>query len=287
MDKPIIYISQYLLDLRETQKVAESICSALDDLRVLYDTLKFDTKNYWCRDYMPIMISNDGTYATYEYRPDYLVNYKTYNNKKYIVNQDEVCKGLHLFTPTNMNIIFDGGNYVRCGNKVIMTDKIFSENPQWTALELLQHLKDSLCAEEIILLPWDMKDFCGHSDGMVAPLDDNRILLNGCWKNKAKAFHNRLLKILEAKFDVVQLDLDCKEDKDSWCYLNFLRVSNGILLPCLSENIDSESDIAALNTFEKLFPDLKIIPIYAKPLIKEGGALHCVTWEYIAKKKEI
>ncbi len=229
------------------------------------------------------MIFSDGTYSKFRYNPDYLVEYKTY--QKTITNQDEVCKGLHLFTPTNMNIIFDGGNYVRCGNKVIMTDKIFSENPQWTALELLQHLKDSLCAEEIILLPWDMKDFCGHSDGMVAPLDDDRILLNGCWKNKSKAFHNRLLKILEAKFDVVQLDLDCKEDKDSWCYLNFLRVSNGILLPCLSENIDSESDIAALNTFEKLFPDLKIIPIYAKPLIKEGGALHCVTWEYIAKRR--
>jgi len=284
MEDIIIYTSERLRTTPKTASVAESISAALSELNVEHRELS-NNQNYWCRDYMPVMIFSDGTYSKFRYNPDYLVEYKTY--QKTITNQDEVCKGLHLFTPTNMNIIFDGGNYVRCGNKVIMTDKIFSENPQWTALELLQHLKDSLCAEEIILLPWDMKDFCGHSDGMVAPLDDNRILLNGCWKNKAKAFHNRLLKILEAKFDVVQLDLDCKEDKDSWCYLNFLRVSNGILLPCLSENIDSESDIAALNTFEKLFPDLKIIPIYAKPLIKEGGALHCVTWEYIAKKKEI
>ena len=52
------------------------------------------------------------------------------------------------------------------------------------------------------------------------------------------------------------------------------------------ENYDSKDDIAALNYFERLFPNLKIIPIYAKPLIKGqdgGGALHCVTWEYIEK----
>lgn len=274
----IICTSERLRTTAKTACVAEAIFAALDSLHVKHLELK-NTNNYWCRDYMPIMISDDGTYSKFKYYPDYLVEYKTY--QKTITNQDEACEGLHLFTPTNMNIIFDGGNYVRCGNKVIMTDKIFSENPQWSNIELLQHLKDSLCAEEIILLPWDMKEFCGHSDGMVAPLDEGRILLNGCWKNSDKAFHKRLLKILEAKFDVVLLDLDCKEDKDSWCYLNFLRVGNGILLPCLSENKDSENDIAALKTFEKLFPDLEIIPIYAKPLIKEGGALHCVTWEYI------
>lgn len=104
------------------------------------------------------MISNDGTYATYEYRPDYLVNYKTYNNKKYIVNQDIACKGINISEPKNMNIVLDGGNYVRCGSKVIMTDKIFSENPTWSANKLLKHLSDSLNAE-IILLPWDMREF--------------------------------------------------------------------------------------------------------------------------------
>ena len=52
---------------------------------------------------------------------------------------------------------------------------------------------------------------------------------------------------------------------------------------------DSKDDIAALNHFEELFPGMEVIPIYAKPLVKGkkigGGALHCVTWEYIEKKE--
>ncbi len=286
MYKPIIYIAQYLLDSPKTKKVAESICLALNELGVVYETLKFDTENYWCRDYMPLMISNDGTYATYKYHPDYLVNYKIYNNKKHLVNQDIACKGINISEPTNMDIVLDGGNYVRCGNKVIMTDKIFSENPTWSANKLVKHLSDSLNAE-IILLPWDMREFCGHSDGIVAPLDDERILLNSCGWGKNKRYYERLLKILKGHFkdNVIELYYDCEEDKYSWCYINFLRVPNGILLPCLSVNHDCENDKVALKKFKELFPNLKVMPIYAEPLIKEGGALHCVTWEYMEKTK--
>ena len=59
------------------------------------------------------------------------------------------------------------------------------------------------------------------------------------------------------------------------------------LISKLSENYDTKDDIAALKYFEQLFPKLEIIPIYARPLIKGkngGGALHCVTWEYIERK---
>ncbi|OYP70656.1 hypothetical protein CIK92_09230 [Prevotella sp. P4-67] len=281
MGTPVIYTSERLRINPKTAHIANSIHTALKEkLHIEHRELK-NTNNYWCRDYMPVMVFPDGTYSKFEYKPDYLVEYKTY--QKTITNQDEACKELSLFTPTNMGIIFDGGNYVRCGNKVIMTDKIFSENPQWPVHELLQRLRDALCAD-IVLLPWDMKDFCGHSDGMVAPLEDGRILLNSCWRDKSKSFHRRLLKILEAHFDIVELDYGCKELNDSWCYLNFLKVPNGLLLPCLSENFDCDSDIAAKELFEKLFPGNTIIQIFAQPLIKEGGALHCVTWEYIEKK---
>ena len=75
----------------------------------------------------------------------------------------------------------------------------------------------------------------------------------------------------------------CKDNKDSWCYLNYLQLPNAILLPCLSEKIDCENDVAAIETFSNLFPNLKIVPIYSKPLINKGGAIHCVTWEYIEK----
>lgn len=288
MDKTIIYTSQLLGTRKKTQSVAIAIDNALKKLHVQHEELSF-TKDIWCRDYMPVMVFDDGIYAKYVYRPDYLLNDP--KDKQYITNQEDACRELNLFTPSNMNIIFDGGNYVRCGNKVIMTDKIFSENPKWPAKFLLQHLTDTLCAE-IILLPWDMEEDCGHSDGMVAPLDDERILLNGCWDNKrGMKFHKRLMKILEPHFKKVEvLPCDITEDKDAWCYINFLKVADGILLPCLSKDFKCPTDRAALTNFKRLFPNMdedKIIQIYAEPLIRGkktgGGALHCVTWEYIEK----
>ena len=280
MKKPIIYTSEYLRMTKNTAGVAEAIHNALESLQVKHRELKF-TKDYWCRDYMPVMISEDGTYSKYQYSPDYLVENERY--QQYLTNQDDVCRELNIFTPTNMNIVFDGGNYVRCDNKVLMTDKIFMENPQCKLTYLLNHLERSLCAE-IVLLPWDMQDECGHADGMVTYMGDGRVLLNSCWKKKSKDFYKRLVKILGAHFEVVELDYNCKEDKDSWCYLNYLRLPNAILLPCMSKNIDCDTDLAAIETFGKLFPGLKIIPIYAMPLISKGGALHCVTWEYIEQK---
>ena len=277
MHKIVIYTSSHLRTTPETACVANAISDALAMLGVEHREL-CNTNDYWCRDYMPILLSNDGIYAKYMYNPDYLKDYKT--KRKYITEQEDACRELNICTPTNLGIVFDGGNYVRCGDKVIMTDKIFMENPEWKPLALLSHLTEKFCAE-IILLPWDMYDFCGHADGMVASLGGNKILLNNCWKNKDKEFHKRLTKILEPHFDIVEPVYNCKEDKYSWCYLNYLQLPNAILLPVLSKNADCDNDIAAIETFSRLFPLLKIIPIYSRPLIKDGGALHCVTWEFV------
>ena len=282
MNNPIIYTSKRLRTEANTACVAKAIFSALDKLHVEHRELN-NTQDYWCRDYMPVMISDDGIYVKYKYEPDYLIEDESLHD--YITHQQDACSELNLFVPNDMNIIFDGGNYVRCGNKVIMTDKIFSENPQWSNREIIQHLEQILRAE-IILLPWDMEDPFGHADGMVADLGDGQILLNGCWKKQDEPFHRRLRKILDAHFNVEELPA-WDGDKDSWCYLNYLQVPGGILLPCLSENNDSKDDKAALIYFERLFPSLEVIPIYAKPLVKGkdgGGALHCVTWEYILAK---
>lgn len=286
MSKPIIYTSEWLSKTTKTKKIANAIFSALDKLQIKHEELK-STKDIWCRDYMPVRISDNGTYANYTYKPDYLDDYKT--NQKYITEQKKACEGLNLFAPNDMDIVFDGGNYVRCDDKVIMTDKIFSENPLWKPLDLLQHLSDVLQAE-IILLPWDMGDPYGHADGIVAYLGDNKVLLNGCWKNSDPQFHKRLLKILKGHFEVVELPA-WDEEENSWCYINYLQVPGGILLPCLSENADCETDRAAKETFETLFPYLDVIPIYAMPLINnggknDGGALHCVTWELYEKQAD-
>ena len=79
MTAPIIYTSELLRTEQKTTCVAKAIFAALDKLHVEHRELK-NTQDYWCRDYMPVMVYDDGTYAIYEYNPDYLVENKKWCN---------------------------------------------------------------------------------------------------------------------------------------------------------------------------------------------------------------
>ena len=281
--KPIICTSPYLRTTSYCNGVAKDLFAALDRLGIQHMELS-NTMDIWCRDYMPVLLFDDGYYATYQYQPDYLWNKKC--NRKYITNQTNASKGLEINTSLSMGLVFDGGNYVRHNDKrkstVFMTDKILMENSFCPSHELIVKLHLSLAAD-IVLLPWDMDEPYGHADGMVAPLPDGRLLLNNyCQtaKGKKKDYYKRLLKMLDGHFPFVELSYDCKLEEDSWCYLNFLKVPGAVLLPCLSRGARCDNDQAAIEKFQELFPDDEIIPIYAKSLINRGGGLHCVTWEY-------
>ena len=281
--KPIICTSPYLRTTSYCNGVAKDLFAALDRLGIQHMELS-NTMDIWCRDYMPVLLFDDGYYATYQYQPDYLWDKKC--NRKYITNQTNASKGLEINTSLSMGLVFDGGNYVRHNDKrkstVFMTDKILMENSFCPSHELIVKLHLSLAAD-IVLLPWDMDEPYGHADGMVAPLPDGRLLLNNyCQTAKGKKidYYKRLLKMLDGHFPFVELSYDCKLEEDSWCYLNFLKVPGAVLLPCLSRGAKCDNDQAAIEKFQELFPDDEIIPIYAKPLIKRGGGLHCVTWEY-------
>lgn len=304
MKSPILYIAEPLCEI-----VADSLYKAIADVnatgkQIMCEKLKNVSgcdPYYWCRDYMPVLVSEEGTYARFKFNPDYLRNSKTYC--KCIIPQEEVCKGLNINGSLDLGITFDGGNYVRCGNKVVMTDKIFTENPEENAAKLLKKLEETLQAE-IVLLPWDMEEFCGHSDGMVTYLGNDKVLLNGCWEKKAKSFHERLLTILKGSFgadNVEVLRLEGLESRHTWCYLNYLQFGDVIFLPRLHAETKAERaaakadkadafslseeahkcDTVALDVFEKLFDGYKIKQVYAWPLVRRGGALHCVTWELV------
>ena len=60
--KIVIYTSSHLRTTPETVCIANAISKALGDLGIEHRELN-NTNDYWCRDYMPIQLSNDGIYA--------------------------------------------------------------------------------------------------------------------------------------------------------------------------------------------------------------------------------
>ena len=67
-------------------------------------------KHVWVRDYMPIQLSKD-KFLNYLYYPDYLKD-----EQDYIPDFPSIVKDMHLDCVVS-NIVLDGGNVVKCGNK--------------------------------------------------------------------------------------------------------------------------------------------------------------------------
>ena len=273
-----IFISEWLE--KSYKPVYEQLIEVLAELNIKPETLPY-SNDVWCRDYMPVHIGG-GKYVGFHFRPDYLVSYPSYHNK--ITDQEMATEDLNINFSDKVDLVLDGGNFVCCGDMVIMTDKIFSDNPNWRPFALLDRLEEAFQAK-VILLPWDMEEEYGHADGMVAWLGEGRVLFNNYRQLEEKVedrrFTNCVKRILDQHFDVAELKYGRKPSPDSWCYLNYLETEDAILLPAMYKNHDSEDDRAAFLLFQRIFKGKKDIKqVFARPLINKGGALHCATWDY-------
>lgn len=109
---------------KDYSDIYKGLARILNKHNVAYDIIP-NTKDVWCRDYMPLQLDKE-RYLCYEYKPDYLM--KNANNRKYITDSLNVCRDMQL-NIKETPLIIDGGNVVKVGNKAIMTEKVFVENP--------------------------------------------------------------------------------------------------------------------------------------------------------------
>jgi len=117
-----IWFSELLKESGKYSEFCRNLTAILDKHRVLYDFLP-ETNDIWCRDYMPIEVSED-KFIEYRYDPDYLLDWPGRKVKTY---PDLVCQAIGLKT-VKSDLILDGGNVIKGKNKVILTDKIIPEN---------------------------------------------------------------------------------------------------------------------------------------------------------------
>ena len=66
----------------------------------------------------------------------------------------------------------------------------------------------------------------------------------------------------------------------NWAYINFLQVGKNIIMPIF----DIDEDKIAEKYIKDAFPDCSIYPIEMKDIVKEGGALHCISWNVYLPK---
>ena len=234
-----------------------------------------ETKDIWCRDFMPIQIEKE-RFVFYKYTPDYLIDIY---GQSVQTNPDDVFQSeanhLQQLLPksTSIDLVLDGGNVVKCGDTVVMTEKVFEENQDKPRHEVEKVLRDAFQCD-ILFLPREKCDMYGHSDGIVHYVGDGKILLTN-YDDFSTKFYNLFYEILEKRFEIIPLKFDVeKHDKYSWCYINYLQVGKLILVPQLG----IEEDYQALEQIAKANPSCEVVGISSLEAVRKGGALNCISW---------
>lgn len=266
-----VYMSEILK--KKYPDTCNRLISILEKHKVKYSFLKA-TKDIWCRDYMPVQTPS-GKLIQFTYNPSYLRDNKEWENSRSDVK--EVCR-LNNIEALFSDINLDGGNVLICDGRAIISDRVFSENPDRDKDEIVKEL-GQLLECEIIIIPAENDDMTGHADGMVRFVNRNIILGNNL-EAEYKYWRERMQKVIE-KYKLKYINLPFFLPKDSkhplsavGIYVNYLEVNNLIVLPVFGRDEDKQ----AIDIIQKTFPNKVIETIDYNAVALEGGLLNCTTW---------
>lgn len=265
----MIYLSHLLKSTDKYISAVDRLFTALSANGISHKLLD-NTKDIWLRDFMPVK-TKSGKYISFRYKPSYLDNYDELRTDF----RNEVAPNLALENLVFSDINFDGGNVVFSPSKekVIISDRVYSENPSWHKTELTAKLAKLLEAN-VIIIPSLKSDMTGHADGMVRFVDENTVVANaplspfGFETKVKKALQNHGIEVLDFPY------FDSNSDSAIGCYLNFLETEQAILLPVFSVDTDNKAVQTAKHIFHKA-----IVPVNINEIAADGGLLNCISWE--------
>lgn len=267
----IVYLSELLKE--RYPKTCDKLIQILEKHNVKYSFLK-GTKDIWCRDYMPVQ-TESGKLIQFKYNPSYLKGNKDWEESRSDV--EEVCRVNNIHAQSS-DINLDGGNVLICEGRAIISDRVFSENPEKSKQEIIDELGKLLECEIIIIKALNSKDedFTGHADGMVRFVNKNTILGNSL-ADDYKYIQDDRRKIIE-KYNLKYIDVPffTTDNRNSaiGIYVNYLEVNDLIVVPVFGRDEDKQ----AVDVIQKAFPDKVIETINYNEVAIEGGLLNCTTW---------
>ena len=234
-----------------------------------------ETKDIWCRDFMPIQIAED-RFVSYKYTPNYLqdkTGLRLQTNPEAVLQAQQNRLQSVLQNAITIDLVLDGGNVVKCGNTIVMTEKVFAENRDKSPIEVDRILKDAFQCD-VLYLPWDHHETFGHSDGIIHFAGDGKVLITN-YGDISPRYYSRFRVALEKHFEVIPLYYKTKKiHARSWAYINFLQIGKLILVPQLG----LEEDEQALEQISNAMLDCEVLGIPALEAVRRGGGLNCISW---------
>ena len=245
-----------------------NLTAALDAHNIPYRFLP-NAKDIWLRDFMPVR-TGSGKLVSFRYEPSYLKNDPDLRTdfRKDLAPQ----LGLPV---TYSNINLDGGNVVfsPSGARVLISDRVFSENLEYPSAALVHELSELLEAE-VLIIPSLKSDMTGHADGMARFLDDRTVLCNR--PLSSCGFEQKVKRSLrDYGLDAVNFPFVPTGGISAvGCYLNYLETEQAVFLPVFGIEQDAEAAASARQIFHK-----EIVTVNIREIAQQGGCLNCISWE--------
>ena len=266
----MLYLSSLLLQNDKYKAEAENFIRILNEYKVPFSSLD-KAKVIWIRDFMPIRANGSENYLSFRYEPSYLKGFehlRTDFKTTYFIPKE------HPITFSKLNL--DGGNLVFSPSKqkVILSERVFSENPKYDKAEIKEKLERDLNAK-VYFIPDCKEDMTGHADGMAYFLDEDTVLVNESQNpNDFEALVQKSLQ--EQGFKTLEFPfyLPAENESAEGCYLNFFETEKVLFLPIFNHPKDAKAIEKAQEIFSK-----KIVPVPLHHIAKDGGGLHCITWD--------
>jgi len=232
------------------------------------------TSDIWCRDYMPIQLA-ENSFCQFVYNPDYL------KKDPHLITPPDKCRLPFMRDYRHEPIVLDGGNVVASRTKVILTQKVYKENPR-IERPRLRTMLEKVFQAECIFIPKEPYDKTGHSDGVVRFVAEDRVLINDYTDNDP-GYGTKLRRLLEMKgLEVETLPMFEEEGPSRpgdlpsavGIYINYLRVGNVVVVP----GYDRPEDEVALKKVRQVMPDAIVSQVPCRKLAEKGGVLNCISW---------
>lgn len=272
--RQIVYMSELLRE--RYPATCLKLTGILDKHAIPFRLLKA-TKDIWCRDYLPVQTAS-GRLVQFRYEPSYLKGEEWRSSRSDV---KEVCRA-NGFQPIFSNINLDGGNVLLCEGRAIISDRVFTENPEYSDKQQLISEIERLLEAEVIIIPTQKEDMTGHADGMVRFVNRTTVLGN----NRADEYKywtdgiNKVLQHYHLGYEDVPFFWGYKSpghpNHAIGIYVNYLEIGKLVVLPVFE--VPGNKDAEALERFRQIFPDRIIETINYNEIGLEGGLLNCTTW---------
>ncbi|MSQ98254.1 MAG: agmatine deiminase family protein [Xanthomonadales bacterium] len=163
-----------------------------------------------------------------------------------------------------------------------------NRNPTWSRAEIEAELCRTLGAEKVIWLPGDVEETetDGHVDGVAAFIEPGRVLIEINPDKTDPHFYvgQENLAALRGQTDARGRKLEIEFIHEGpyhphvWntgcsSYINSYLANGGVVVPAYGYDRDQ----AAVETYQRLYPQRVITQVYIGQIALGGGGVHCIT----------